>query len=55
MFISKDLKCESLKPQQALDYIFYINGNQDDRYITKTALIDTLKRLNPRFADFINR
>ena len=54
MFIQKDLGC-NVKPAKALDLIFYINGNEHDRFVTTIAFIDTMKRLNPRFADYINQ
>lgn len=52
-FIKKDLNCSQVNPSTVRDYILYINGNKDDKFITPKALIDTMKRLNPKFGDFL--
>ena len=50
--MKKDLNCDA-NPNTVRDYIIYINGNKDDKFITSKALIDTMKRLNPKFGDFL--
>ena len=52
-FIKKDLNCDKVNPNKVRDYILYINGNKDDKFITPKALIDTMKRLNPKFGEFL--
>ena len=55
MFMKRDLNFNEIEYTRTNEYIRYVSGDSRATKVNTIDFLETLKRLNPQFADYIDR